>query len=166
MATVTLKGNPFHTIGDLPATGTRARPFRLTRTDFRDVRLEDFAGKRKILNIFLSVDTSVCALSVRTFNARAAALPGVVVLNISADLPYAQRRFCGAEGIEGVETLSTFRSTFASDWGLAVVDGPLEGLCSRAVIVLDEQDRVVYIEQVPEISQEPDYDRALAALWA
>ncbi len=166
MATILHKGNPVHTLGDLPPVGSRAPDFRLVGTDFREVGSSDYAGRRKILNIFLSVDTSVCAMSVRTFHARAASLPGVAVLCISADLPYTHKRFCGAEGITGVESLSTFRSSFDRDWGVRIIDGALQGLCSRAVVVLDEDDRVVYTEQVPEIGQEPDYDRALAALGA
>ena len=166
MATIRFKGNPVHTVSDLPAPGSRAPGFRLVRSDFQEVGPEDYAGKRKIVNIFLSVDTSVCSMSVRTFHQRAAALQGVVVLCVSADLPYAHKRFCAAEGITGVESLSTFRSSFAQDWGVAIADGPLRGLCSRAVVVLDELDRVLYTEQVPDVGQEPDYDRALAALGA
>jgi thiol peroxidase len=164
MAEITLKGNPIHTNGDLPATGSTAADFTLTAADLSDKGLDAWAGSKKVLNIFPSVDTPVCALSVKAFNAKAASKDGVVVLNISADLPFAQKRFCGAEGVEGAVTLSTFRSSFAKDYGLEIVDGPLAGLCSRAVIVLDENNAVVYSEQVPEIAQEPDYDAALAAL--
>jgi thioredoxin-dependent peroxiredoxin len=163
MARITLKGNPFDTSGELPAKGTVAPDFTLVGRDLAPKRLTDFAGK-KVLNVFPSLDTPVCAISVRTFNERAAGKPGVTVLNISADLPFAQGRFCGAEGIERAVTLSTFRSTFARDYGLEIEGGPLQGLCSRAVIVLDEKNRVVYTEQVPEIAQEPAYDAALAAL--
>jgi len=131
--------------------------------DLAEKRLADFRGK-KVLNVFPSLDTPVCALSVRTFNARAAGTPGVTVLNVSADLPFAQKRFCGAEGIERAVTLSSFRSTFARDYGLEIANGPLRGLCSRAVLVLDEGNRVLYTQQVPEIAEEPDYDAALAAL--
>ena len=163
MARITLKGNPFHTSGELPVKGTVAPDFTLVGLDLAEKRLADFRGK-KVLNVFPSLDTPVCALSVRTFNARAAGTPGVTVLNVSADLPFAQKRFCGAEGIERAVTLSSFRSTFARDYGLEIVGGPLEGLCSRAVIVLDEGNRVLYTQQVPEIAEEPDYDAALAAL--
>lgn len=163
MARITLKGNPFNTSGDLPAKGAAAPVFRLVDNDLREVGLADFPG-RKVLNVFPSLDTPVCAVSVRTFNEKAAGLRGAAVLNISADLPFAQKRFCGAEGIDRAVTLSCFRSSFAKDYGLAIVDGPLAGLCSRAVLVLDEGNRVVHAEQVPEIAQEPDYAAALAAL--
>jgi len=163
MARITLKGNPFDTSGELPAKGAVAPDFTLVGLDLAPARLADFSGK-KVLNVFPSLDTPVCAISVRTFNERAAGKPGVTVLNVSADLPFAQKRFCGAEGIERAVTLSCFRSTFAKDYGLEIVDGPLAGLCSRAVIVLDEKNRVVYTEQVPEIAQEPNYDAALSVL--
>jgi len=163
MARITLKGTPFNTCGELPKKGTIAPEFTLVGLDLAPARLAQFPGK-KVLNVFPSLDTPVCAISVRTFNERAAGMPGVTVLNISADLPFAQQRFCGAEGIERAVTLSCFRSTFAEDYGLEITDGPLEGLCSRAVIVLDEENRVVYTEQVPEIAQEPGYAAALAAL--
>jgi thiol peroxidase len=163
MATITLKGNPFQTSGQLPAKGTAAPDFTLLGLDLAPLRLADLKGV-KVLNVFPSLDTPVCALSVRAFNERAAGKPGVTVLNVSADLPFAQKRFCGAEGIERALTASTFRSTFAKDYGLEIVDGPLAGLCSRAVLVLDAQNRVVYTEQVPEIAREPNYDAALAAL--
>jgi thioredoxin-dependent peroxiredoxin len=163
MAEITLKGNPIHTRGELPARGTTAPAFRLVNTKLAEVGLDDFAGK-KVLNVFPSLDTGVCAASVRRFAELAAGRDGVRVLNVSADLPFAHGRFCSTEGIEGVENLSTFRSTFADDYGLRIVDGPLAGLCSRAVLVLDEANRVVYSEQVPEIAQEPDYAAALAAL--
>jgi len=164
MAEITLKGNPIHTAGDLPAVGTTAPAFELVRQDLSAATLGTWSGQRKVLNVFPSLDTPVCALSVKAFNEKAAARDGVVVLNISADLPFASGRFCAAEGIEGAETLSTFRSTFGKDYALEIVDGPLAGLCSRAVLVLSEDDQVVYAEQVPEIAQEPDYDAALAAL--
>lgn len=164
MASITLKGNQIHTSGDLPAVGATCPDFMLTTSALQDVSLSNYAGKRKVLNIFPSVDTPVCATSVRSFNAKAAGQEGVVVLNISADLPFAMKRFCGAEGLEGVEALSSFRSGFAKEFGLEIVDGPLAGLCSRAVIVLDADNKVTYVEQVPEIAQEPNYDAALAAL--
>ena len=163
MAQITLKGNPIHTRGDLPAHGSTAPDFRLADTSLAEKSLADFAGK-KVLNVFPSLDTPVCAMSIRRFAAEATGREGVSVLNISADLPFAHVRFCTAEGIEGVANLSTLRSSFARDYGLEIVDGPLAGLCSRAVLVLDEQNRVVHREQVPEIGQEPDYDAALAAL--
>ena len=163
MAQITLQGNPIHTRGDLPARGTPAPDFRPADTALAEKSLGDFPGK-KVLNIFPSLDTPVCAVSVRQFNQRAAGREGVSVLNVSADLPFAHKRFCAAEGIEGAVNLSTFRSTFGRDYNLDIVDGPLAGLCSRAVLVLDEDNRVVYGEQVPEIAQEPDYEAALAAL--
>jgi len=163
MAIITLKGNEIRTVGELPAVGSTAPEFRLVKKDLGEAGLSDFAGV-KLMNIFPSLDTPVCAMSVRRFNERAASRPGVSVLNISADLPFAHGRFCAAEGIENAVTLSTFRSTFAKDYGVEIPEGPLAGLCSRAVIVLDGEDRVVYAQQVPEITQEPDYEAALAAL--
>ncbi len=163
MAEITLKGNSIHTSGDLPAVGTAAPAFSLTDTGLADKSLDDFSGK-KVLNVFPSLDTPVCAVSVRQFNQRAAGRQGVAVLNISADLPFAHGRFCAAEGIEGAINLSSMRSSFARDYGCEIVDGPLKGLCSRAVLVLDEANNVVYCEQVPEIAQEPDYEAALATL--
>lgn len=161
---VTLKGNPIHTSGELPPVGVTAPDFKLVKTDLSEVTLQNYKGKKKVLNIFPSVDTATCAMSVRQFNEKAAALPNTAVLNISADLPFAQKRFCAAEGIQNVDVLSTFRSNFAKEWKLALVDGPLAGLCSRAVVVLDENDKVLYTEQVSEIANEPNYDKALAAL--
>lgn len=163
MAEITLKGNPIHTSGELPATGTTAPGFTLADTSLADKSLDDFSGK-KVLNVFPSLDTPVCAVSVRQFNQQAAGRDGVTVLNISADLPFAHGRFCATEGIEDAVNLSTLRSSFARDYGLEIVDGPLNGLCSRAVLVLDEANNVIYSEQVPEIAQEPDYEAALAAL--
>ena len=164
MAQIAFKGSPVHTTGELPAVGSAAPAFDLVAQDLTAAGLETFAGTKKVLNVFPSLDTGVCATSVRTFNQKAAGRDGVVVLNISADLPFAAKRFCVAEGIEGAHTLSTYRSTFAKDYGLELVDGPLAGLCSRVVLVLDEADEVVYAEQVPDIVQEPNYDAALAAL--
>ena len=164
MATITLKGTPIHTSGELPKPGASAPDFTLVKTDLSEARLTDYKGKRKVLNIFPSVDTPTCAMSVRKFNQQAAALNNTVVLNISADLPFAQARFCGAEGIVNCDTLSTFRSTFSKDWNLTITDSPLKGLCSRAVVVLDENNQVVYSEQVAEVANEPDYAKALAAL--
>ncbi|MBP9673673.1 MAG: thiol peroxidase [Bacteriovoracaceae bacterium] len=164
MASITLKGNPVKTLGELPKVGTKAPAFSLTRNDLSQVSLQDYQGKRKVLNIFPSIDTAVCATSVRNFNKEAGNLSGTVVLNISADLPFAQKRFCGAEGIAQAETLSTFRSTFAKDYNVGMETSVLAGLCSRAVLVLDENDMVIYSEQVPEIAQEPNYEQALKVL--
>ena len=163
MAQITLGGNPINTSGELPAVGSTAPDFDLVRQDLSQVGLGTYAGKKKVLNVFPSIDTGICAASVRAFNEKAAG-SAAVVLNISADLPFAQKRFCGAEGIDGAETLSTFRSTFADDYGVRIVDGGMAGLCSRAVLVLDEDNKVVYAEQVPEIAQEPNYDAAMDAL--
>lgn len=164
MATITLKGNPIHTVGELPPVGVKAPGFQLTKVDLSQATLDQYAGKRKVLNIFPSVDTATCALSVRKFNEKAASLANTVVLCISADLPFAQKRFCGAEGIQNVEMLSTFRSSFAKEYGLQIADGPLAGLCSRSVIVLDENNKILATEQVAETAQEPNYEKALAAL--
>lgn len=165
MADITLKGNPCHTNGELPAVGSVAPEFRLTGTDLQDVGLEAFAGKKKLLNIVPSLDTPVCATSTQKFNSAMAEKSDAVALVISADLPFAQKRFCGAEGIENVVSLSMMRSrNFAKDYGMLITDGPLAGLCGRAVVVLDADNKVVYTQLVPEIGQEPDYDAALAAL--
>ncbi len=164
MTAITLKGNAIHTCGELPKVGAKAPAFKLTAQDLKEVSLQDFAGKKKVINIFPSVDTPVCALSQKTFVSKAAGIANTVVLNISADLPFAQKRFCAAEGVEGAVTLSCFRGTFAQDWGVQIIDSPLAGLCSRAVVVLDANDTVIYTEQVPEIAQEPNYEKALAAL--
>ncbi len=161
MANITLKGGAVHTSGDLPAKGSIAKDFKLTKADLSEITLANYAGKYKVLNIFPSVDTGTCATSVRRFNEAAAKLENTVVLNISADLPFAQSRFCGAEGIKNVEMGSTFRSTFGKDWGLQMVDSPLAGLLSRAVVVLSPENQVLYTEQVAEIAQEPNYDAAL-----
>jgi thiol peroxidase len=165
MATITLKGNPVQTVGSLPAVGSQAPDFRLTRADLADVSLKDFAGRRKLLNIVPSLDTGVCAASARHFNQDASKVPGTVLLTVSCDLPFAQKRFCEAEGIANVVTLSELRDrSFGQAYGVRIADGPLAGLLSRCVVVIDERDKVVYTEQVPEISQEPDYAKALAAL--
>ena len=164
MATVTLKGTPIHTTGDLPAVGAKAPDFKLTTTDLKDVSLADYRGRKKILNIVPSLDTPVCATSTRKFNERGGSLPNTVVLVISADLPFAMKRFCTTEGLENVVPLSEMRNRdFGKAYGVRITDGPLAGLLSRAVVVLDEHNSVVYTEQVPEIAQEPDYDKALAA---
>ncbi len=164
MANITLKGNPVHTLGDLPSKGTTAPDFKLTKLDLSDASLNQYKGRRKVLNIFPSVDTGTCAMSVRKFNEKASALKNTTVLCISADLPFAQKRFCGAEGLNNVEMLSSFRSTFAKDWKVQMTDSGLAGLCSRAVVVLDENDKVLYTEQVAEIASEPNYENALAVL--
>lgn len=165
MAQVTLKGNPVQVAGTLPATGTQAPAFTLVGEGLADVSLKDFTGKRKVLNIFPSVDTPTCAASVRTFNTKAAALDNTVVLCVSADLPFAQARFCGAEGLDNVKTLSTLRGRdFHDVYGVNIADGPLAGLTARAVIVLDENDTVLHTELVAEIADEPDYEAALTTL--
>jgi thiol peroxidase len=165
MATITLKGQPIHTSGSLPARGTRAPEFVLTKNDLTDVSLKDFAGKKKLLNIVPSLDTGVCAASTKRFNQEASRVPGTAILVVSCDLPFAQKRFCEAEGITNVVALSELRARrFGEDYGVRIVDGPLAGLFSRAVVVVDEKDQVIYTEQVPEIGQEPDYTKALAAL--
>lgn len=165
MATITFKGNPITTSGELPKVGQKAPDFQLTRGDLKDVGLAEFAGKKKILNIVPSLDTGICAASARRFNVEAAKLSNVVILTISDDLPFAMKRFCTAEGIEAVVPLSEMRHRdFGAAYGVRMTAGPLAGLLSRAVLVLDENDVVVYGEQVPEIAQEPDYEKALAAL--
>lgn len=165
MATITLGGNPIHTNGELPLKGSKAPDFQLVKTDLSTITLSDYAGSKLVLNIFPSIDTGVCATSVRTFNQKASSLQNTKVLCISRDLPFAQKRFCGAEGIENVENLSDFKNgSFGDQYGLTITDGPLAGLHSRVVIVLDENGVVLHAEQVPEIAQEPNYDAALACL--
>lgn len=165
MSQVTLKGNPVQINGELPAVGTKAPAFSLVAADLSDKTLADFAGKRKVLNIFPSVDTPTCATSVRTFNAKAASLENTVVLCISADLPFAQKRFCAAEGLENVANLSTLRGAeFLVNYGVAIAEGALRGLAARAVVVLDETDNVLHVELVSEIANEPNYEAALAML--
>jgi len=164
MAQITLKGDPINTVGDLPAVGAAAPAFTLTTAELGDSGLADYAGKTVVLNIFPSLDTPVCATSVRQFN-QLAADKDATVLCISADLPFAQARFCGAEGIENVETLSSFRHAgFGDDYGVRIVDGPLAGVFGRAVVVIDGDGTVKYTELVPEIVQEPNYDAAMAAI--
>ncbi len=165
MATITLEGNEIHTVGDLPAVGSDAPAFTLTNAEMGETSLADFAGKRVILNVFVAIDTGICAESTRRFNAAAGSLDNTVVLCISADLPPTLGRFCGAENLDNVITLSTFRNPeFGQDYGLAIADGPIRGLCSRCVIIVDENGKVIHTEQVPEIAQEPDYDAALSKL--
>ena len=163
MATTAFKGNPTHTNGDLPTIGSDAPDFLLIATDMSEKTLADFAGKKKILSINPSYDTPVCQVATRTFNERAAGLDDMVVLMVSADLPFAQKRFCAAEGIEGVVPLSTFRGSFLKDYGVELIDGPLKGVSARAIVVLDENNKVIHTELVPDIAQEPNYDAALAA---
>lgn len=162
MATTALGGTPAHLVGELPAVGDTAPEFHLVGSDFSPVTREP--GVRHVLNIFPSVDTGVCAASVREFNARAADLENTRVVCVSADLPFAQARFCGAEGIDKVVAASGFRSSFGDDYGVRLVDGGFEGLYARSVVVLDEEGRVLHTQLVPEIGQEPDYDAAVAAL--
>jgi thioredoxin-dependent peroxiredoxin len=164
MATVTLKGNPFNTNGNLPAPGNPAPEFSLVKTDLTSIGSSDLAGKRVVLNIFPSVDTPTCAQSVRTFNAQASAIENTLVVCVSQDLPFALARFCGAEGLDKVIPASAFRSSFATDFGVKLVDGPLTGLTARAVIVLDTNGKVLYTELVSEVANEPNYDAALKAL--
>jgi len=165
MAIITLKGNEIHTNGDLPAVGSQAPDFHLVDGELGDRRLPDYAGKKKLLNIVPSLDTPVCATSTKKFNQAAAGRDDVVMLVISADLPFAQGRFCGAESVDKVVPLSMMRSrNFAKDYGVLIEDGPLAGITARAVVVIDESDKVVHAELVPEIAQEPDYDAALAVL--
>lgn len=165
MSTVTLKGNPYSTIGQLPGIGTKAPDFKLKKNDLSFASLADFSGSSIILNIFPSLDTSTCATSVREFNKRAVELPNTKVLCISRDLPFAQKRFCGAEGIENVITLSDFADgSFGKNYGVELLDGPLASLHARSIVVLDSNGIVKYTELVPEISNEPNYDAAIGAL--
>ncbi len=165
MAKVTLKGNEIHTVGNLPANGSKAPDFKLTKTDLSSASLSDYSGKKTVLNIFPSIDTDTCAQSVRKFNEEVAKLDNTKVLCISKDLPFAQARFCGAEGIENVEMLSDFRDgNFGKAYHLEFSDGPLQSLLSRVVVVLNENQEIVYSEQVPEIVDEPDYKAALEAI--
>lgn len=165
MAKISLKGTPINTYADLPENGSKAPEFNLTALDLSSKKLSDYAGNKVVLNIFPSVDTPVCASSVRVFNEKVASLGDVKVLCISKDLPFAQNRFCGAEGIEQVVMLSDFKeNSFAKDYGVLMVDGPLEGLHSRAVVILDENGTVIYAQQTDTIEEEPNYAAALAAL--
>ena len=165
MAHITLRGNAVDTIGELPAPGTQAPAFTLVKGDLTEISLRDFHGRRVVLNIFPSVDTATCAMSVRTFNQQASRLHNTVVMCVSADLPFAMSRFCGAEGLDNVVSGSVFRSpAFGRDYGVLITSGPLTGLLSRAVVVIDEAGKVLYRQQVPEISEEPDYQGALNTL--
>ena len=165
MATITLQGNEINTNADLPAVGSQAPDFKLVDAELNDISLANFAGKKKLLNIVPSLDTPVCATSTKKFNEMAQAHLDTAMLVVSADLPFAMGRFCTAEGTENVSALAMMRSkNFAKDYGVLITDGPLAGITARAVVVLDENDKVVYTELVPEIAQEPDYDAAIAAL--
>ncbi|WP_010120712.1 thiol peroxidase [Corynebacterium nuruki] len=164
MADTAFSGTPAHTVGDLPAVGDPAPAFTTVDVDLNDVSLADFAGKRVVLNIFPSVDTGVCAASEREFNKRAAGLDNTVVVSVSKDLPFALGRFCAAEGIANVTATSAFRSSFSEDYGVRLLDSPLAGVLARAVVVIDTDGTVLYSQLVPEITTEPDYDAALAAL--
>ena len=165
MAEIKLGGNPIHTNGDLPKVGSKAPDFKLTDMDLKDVSLADFKGKKKLLNIVPSLDTPVCAMSTKKFNEQAAKHPNTVMLIIAADLPFAMKRFCSAENTDKVKSLSMMRDRhFAKDYGVLITDGPLAGITARAVVVIDENDKVVHAELVPEIKQEPNYDKALAVL--
>jgi len=158
MATITLSGNSIHTNGDLPKIGTQAPDFELVKSDLSVAKLSDYKGSRVVLNIFPSIDTGICAASVREFNKEANNLSNTKVLCISKDLPFAQTRFCGAEGLENVINHSDFRAgQFGKDYGLEIIDGPMTGLHSRAIVVINEEGKVIYTEQVPEIVQEPNY---------
>ncbi len=161
MAEITLKGNKINTIGNLPEVGSQAKGFNLVANDLSEKTISDYKGNKVVLNIFPSLDTPTCAASVRRFNQEASKFENTKVLCISKDLPFAQARFCGAEGLDNVETLSDFRSNFAKEYNLEIADGPLAGLASRAVIVLDENGKVTYTQQVPEIVDEPNYEEVL-----
>ncbi len=164
MTNITLKGAPIHTVGALPKVGTEAKNFTLTAVDLSEKTLNDFKGHYLVLNIFPSVNTGVCAASVRKFNEDAASLANTTVLCISKDLPFAQAQFCGAEGIKNVVMLSDFRNDFGKEYGVEITDSPMKGLLSRAVVVIDPTGKIVYEEQVPEIAQEPDYAAVLGVI--
>lgn len=165
MKEIKLKGNQIHISGDFPAVGSDAPDFVLTKTDMSDVSLKDFKGRKIVLNIFPSIDTPVCAMSVRKFNEEASKLGNIAVLCISEDLPFAHARFCGAEGIKDVVSLSDLRKRdFGRKYGLEILDGPIAGLLARAVIIIDENGKVQYVQLIPEIAQEPDYEAVLMAL--
>lgn len=163
MAQITLQSNPIHTSGDLPTSG-KAPNFSLVNESLKEISLEEYAGHKLVLNIVPSVDTGICAISARTFNERATELGDTKVLTISEDLPFAMKRFCAAEGIEHVVMLSNFRSDFGKAYGVDLIDGPMKGLLARAVVVLNDKHEIVYTELVPEIAQEPNYDKAIEAL--
>ena len=165
MTQITLQGTPIETIGELPAVNTPAPAFTLTRTDLSNASLSDFSGQTVVLNIFVSLDTSTCAASVRRFNTEVSSLDNTVVLCVSSDLPFAHQRFCEAEGLERVIPLSVFRSPeFGKDYGVKITTGPLTGLLARSIVIIDKDGKVIYTEQVPEIAQDPDFEAALQAL--
>ena len=164
MANITLHDSPVTTVGNLPEVGSNVKDFNLVNVELKPKTNQDYAGKKMIFNIFPSIDTGVCQAAARKFNEEAAKLDNTVVLNVSKDLPFALNRFCAAEGLDNVESLSDYRGTFGDDYGVQIADSPMEGLLSRAVIVADENGKVLYTEQVPEIAQEPNYEAALNAL--
>lgn len=164
MAKITLKGNEINTVGNLPEVGSTLKDFELVGQDLSVKKLSDFDGKRKVLNIFPSIDTGICAASARHFNVDVTNLENTVVINISKDLPFSLGRFCAAEGLDKVESLSDFRGNFGEDYGVTLADSPMKGLLSRAVVVADENNKVIYTEQVPEIVQEPNYEAVINAL--
>lgn len=164
MATITFQTNPIQTCGELPAIGSNAPNFSLANIELKNITLENYAGKRKVLSIVPSLDTPTCAASARKFNQKAANFENTVVLIVSADLPFAQCRFCEIEGLDEIEVLSTFRSTFAADYGIQISDGALAGLTARAIVIIDEHNKILYTQLVPELAHEPDYESAFAAL--
>lgn len=164
MSTITLKGNPVNTSGTLPEVGSPLKDFTLVKDDLSEKSLSDYKGRKIVLNIFPSIDTGICAASARKFNEEASTLENTVVINVSKDLPFALKRFCAAEGLDNVENLSDFRGSFGTDYGVILADSGMKGLLSRAVVVANEEGKIVYTEQVPEIAQEPNYEAALAAL--
>lgn len=164
MANITLKGNAISTKEELPTIGSELKNFTLVNDKLEDKNLNDYKGKKLIFNIFPSIDTGVCAASARKFNEEASSVENTIILNVSKDLPFALGRFCAAEGLDRVETLSDFRGSFGDDFGVTIENGPLAGLMSRAIIVTDAEGKVIYTEQVPEITQEPDYEKALNAV--
>lgn len=164
MADITLHGNPVKTIGNLPEVGSTIKDFKLVNVDLKDKSNQDYTGKRKIFNVFPSIDTGVCQAAARKFNEEASQLENTVVINVSKDLPFALNRFCAAEGLDNVESLSDFRGNFGQDFGVLIQDSPMAGLLSRAVIVTDENGKVLYTEQVSEIAEEPNYKKAIDAV--
>ena len=164
MSKITFKGNPANTIGELPHVGQKVSFAKMVKNDLSEVSIDNYAGKIKVLSIFPSIDTGICAASVRKFNEVSSDLKNTVILNISADLPFANARFCGAEGIANCETLSAFRTDFGKDWGVTMLDTPLAGLFARAVVILSPDNKVIYSELVPEITKEPNYEAALKVL--
>ncbi len=164
MSIITFKGNPAHTTGELPQVGQTVSFSKMVKNDLSEVSVDNYAGKIKVISIFPSIDTGVCAASVRKFNEVASGLKNTVILNISPDLPFANARFCGAEGIANCETLSAFRNNFGKDWGITLIDTPLAGLFARAVVILSAENKVIYTELVSELTKEPNYEAALKAI--